>query len=199
MITLRTLLVAPAVLAATLFLVTPAFAGPGQDFIQARRAELSAVLRQPASAARAKKTADLMETLIDFDSLARESLRKHWDDLNKAQQDEFTEILKALIKKNYEKNIQKTLDYEIKYVDESPAGDQVTVRTTAKATKSGDKETISIDYRLRKTDRDWLIIDIVTENSSLVATNRNQFNKVMKKDGFDALLKKLKTKVAEKT
>jgi phospholipid transport system substrate-binding protein len=53
-----------------------------------------------------------------------------------------------------------------------------------------------VDYRMRKQDEDWKIIDVVIEGISLVANFRDQFRDVMGREGPSALLTKLREKNA---
>jgi ABC-type transporter MlaC component len=41
----------------------------------------------------------------------------------------------------------------------------------------------------------WRAQDIVTEGSSMVAGYRNQFRRILAKDGYEALTKKMKAKL----
>jgi phospholipid transport system substrate-binding protein len=43
----------------------------------------------------------------------------------------------------------------------------------------------------------WKVGDIVTEGVSLVSSYRSQFTKIIKKDGFPALVQKMKDKIAK--
>ena len=44
---------------------------------------------------------------------------------------------------------------------------------------------------------DWKVIDIVTEGSSLVNNYKNQFHRIIQKDGYEALIKRMKDKLAK--
>jgi phospholipid transport system substrate-binding protein len=176
---------------------SPALAGDAQAFIQARHGELSAILRQPQSDARAKRISTLLDSMLDYDRLARDSLGKHWAGRSDDDRRKFTDVLKRLVKRNYEKNIQKTLDYQVSYLEGNETSEQALIRTAVKSAKAGpDQETISIDYLLHKREGKWVVYDIKTENSSMVNNYRNQFNKVMNNEGWAQLIKKLEDKLA---
>ena len=44
----------------------------------------------------------------------------------------------------------------------------------------------------------WVVYDVVTDEQSMLENYRAEFNKIINRDGFDALLKRMKTKLAEK-
>jgi phospholipid transport system substrate-binding protein len=48
---------------------------------------------------------------------------------------------------------------------------------------------------VHKAGSSWRVQDIVTEGSSLVKNYRQQFTRIIKKDGFPELLKRMKTKL----
>jgi phospholipid transport system substrate-binding protein len=51
-----------------------------------------------------------------------------------------------------------------------------------------------VDYRLRKQDNQWKVIDFTIEDVSLVTNFRSQFQDTMSNGGIDQLLKLLHEK-----
>lgn len=169
-----------------------------QDFIQARQNKVTDLLRKPASAARDKQIASVLDGMLDYDRLARESLAQHWSSLDEAQQKDFTELLKQLVQRNYERNIKNIQGYKVEYLGENASGNSAVVVRTRAASKTNVREQpIEIDYRLEQSGDDWRVFDIVTEGSSLVNNYRGQFNRIIRKDGYDALVKRLQDRLAK--
>ena len=194
----RSVFLAPIVFALAMAFAPGAFAGEAQDYVQARHTELTNVLKEPASPARAQRLGTLLDSMIDFDSIAQESLGNHKEGRSEDELKEFHELLQKLIKRNYERNIQKTLDYTVSYDGEDPGTEGVIVHTKAEKKKAnGDPDIVSIDYRLHQKNGRWIVFDILTENSSMVGNYKNQFNKTIRKDGWNGLIAKLKRKLAE--
>lgn len=178
----------------------PASAGEAQTFVQNKHSELVVVLKQPASAGRAQNLSTLLDSMFDYDKLASDSLGRHFEERSESEIKEFTDLLRKLVRRVYQKNIEKTLNYEVNFVGELAGDEGVLVRTTARSNApDANQETISIDYRLHKKNGVWKIADVITEESSLVSNYRNQFNKTISKDGWQALIQKLKNKVASNT
>jgi phospholipid transport system substrate-binding protein len=169
------------------------------DFVKGCQNEVISILRdQKAGARRDENIGAVLAKMLDFDHLARQSLASHWDELDKGQHKEFTDTLRALVQRSYERNIKDVLDFNVEYLREEKGEDgQVTVytRATPKA-KTGD-EPVEIDYRMDQPDGKWRVVDIVTEDSSLVANYKSQFHRTIKKDGYDALIRKMKNKLAK--
>lgn len=175
-----------------------AFAGvSAQEFIQDRQAKVTDLLKKPASSARDEQIAAVLDGMLDYDRLAREALSQHWANLEESQRKEFTELLKKLVQRNYERNIKNIQGYSVEYLGETAAdGSAVIVRTRAASKKNRREPPVEIDYRLEQVGDEWRVCDIVTEGSSLVRNYRSQFNRIIKKDGYDALVKRLQEKIA---
>ena len=57
---------------------------------------------------------------------------------------------------------------------------------------------MALEYKmLRKANR-WVVYDVITDDLSLLENYRAEFNKVIAKESFDALLSKMKKKLSEK-
>jgi phospholipid transport system substrate-binding protein len=171
-----------------------AFAGGPEAFVKAKQGELINALKNGDGAAVDKQLEAIFKTMLDYDALARLSLEKHWDGLNDAQRQEFTDVLKRLVQRAYKKNIKKTLNYEVTYKGEGHASKGHMVRTVARNTQKPREQPVSVDYVLHQVGRHWRIFDVVTEGSSMVLNYRNQFNRIIKKKGFEELLRKMRTK-----
>ncbi len=58
-------------------------------------------------------------------------------------------------------------------------------------------EPITVDYRLKQDSGAWKVYDVTVDNISITANYRNQFNRVINNQGFDALMKEMQTKQQE--
>jgi phospholipid transport system substrate-binding protein len=85
--------------------------------------------------------------------------------------------------------------YDVTYAGESEGSQGVLVATTAKDPKKKRQEPLRIDYVVAKAGSVHKVRDIVTGGVSLLGNYRRQFARIMKKDGFDALLGKMQTQL----
>lgn len=184
-----------------LALPLPAFASDSnaESFVKSKHAELSALLSQPATAANEKQIQGVFDRLLDYDSLAKESLHEYWGERSDAEKKEFRDVLERLVRGAYRKNLRKTLDYDIEYRGSDKAQQGYLVRTVAKSRSSQREDPVSIDYLLHKVDGQWRVYDIVTEGSSLVQNYRSQFRRVIKKKGFEELMRRMKAKLEKES
>jgi phospholipid transport system substrate-binding protein len=182
---------------ATLLVAAPAFAGANpEQFIKAKHEELTVILKAGKSAEQEPRIAKVFDTMLDYQTLAQESLRDHWGELNDAQRREFSDILRQLVQKAYRRNLDKTLGYTVSYQGQLAGDTGTIVQTVASNSSNHREEPVSVDYVVRANQGTWLVVDIVTEGSSLVKGYRSQFNRIIKKEGFAALVERMKTKLA---
>ncbi|MCS6900290.1 MAG: ABC transporter substrate-binding protein [Myxococcales bacterium] len=182
-------------LSASLCLVSvSAFAGPATDVVKAKQAALVDLLKTKGSE---KRAAAVFDELLDYDTMARESLGKEWENRSDTEKQEFSDLLKQLVRKSYERNVKKTLNYEIEYIGETSKDARVEVKTRASNKANPREEPLQIDYVLAEVNGQWRIQDIITEGVSLVSSYRSQFTRIIRKDGFPTLLKKMRDKLAK--
>jgi len=60
-----------------------------------------------------------------------------------------------------------------------------------------DKQPIHIDYRLKQAGDGWRVYDVTVEDISITANYRNQFNRVINSQGYDALVSAMRNKEHE--
>jgi len=72
---------------------------------------------------------------------------------------------------------------------EEPRGDRTVLTRVV-----GNDEDFSINYRLRQTQGEWRIIDIIVEGVSLVSNFRSQFQEIIANGGPEKLLQLLREK-----
>jgi len=145
------------------------------------------------------KLKKVVDGFLDFDALAQKSLGKHWKERTDEEKAEFKKIFKELIQKNYLKQIHEKADYDVVYDDEEIDESQAVVNTTVKAkNKKGEEAETSLVYKLKKKKGKWLVVDIITDEVSLVQNYKSQFAKIIKKDGYSVLVEKIQKKLEEK-
>ena len=180
-----------------------AFAAPTQtatDAIRKANDRLRELLAQKADDPATKEKVHQQIThelrgLMDIGFLAERALVDHWAKMTAAQRTQVQDTLRAIIEKNYLSQLRGNLDYSTEYAGEEKQGDDVLVKTVIHAKKNGRPTRILVDYKLRPEGEQWRIWDIITEEVSVLANYRGQFNKVIAKDGVEGLIAKMKTKL----
>lgn len=200
---------AVALLLAVLAVLVPGQAraadGPGTKVVRAANVTIATLLKQqvipgsPEEKKLADKVTESVRGFLDLDELGMRALGDEWKQRTPAEQAEYLATLRALIEDNYVKGLRANLDYEVVYLAEAaaPAGN-LKVSTEIKTKRKGRAVSIKVDYVLRKDAAGKLrCFDVVTDKVSLVSNYRAQFTKIIKKDGFPALIAKMKKKLGK--
>ncbi len=166
-----------------------------QAFMKDKQAELQSLDKKGGADAQ-KKIIAVFDSILDYDALAQGSLGDRWAERTDAERKEFEETLKGLVQRAYRKNLDRTLNYDVTFGGETKDGDSSVVKTTAQSRTNAREEPISIDYVVHRVSGAFRIKDIVTEGSSLVGNYHQQFNRIIKKDGFAELMRRMKSKLA---
>jgi len=180
------------VLSLALCLPAAAADDTAQSFVRDRQSELTTLVK----ANDGKHIESVFDTILDYDALAQGSLKENWANRTDAERKDFQEVLKQLVQRAYRKNLDRTLGYEVKFDGEQKESESFVVRTVATNKANAREEPIAIDYVVHRVGPVWRIRDIVTEGSSLVGNYHQQFNRIIKKDGFAELMKKMRNKLA---
>ena len=152
----------------------------------------------PEAQARNVEIQKIVGSFLDFEELARRALIRHWDGLNAKQRTEFVRTLRDLVERNYVRQLYGQPDYELKLDKEELTGNEATVAGSLRASAKGKNVTMALEYKLVKKQNRWVVFDVVTDELSLLENYRAEFNKVIAKDSFDALLTRMKKKLAER-
>jgi len=173
-----------------------ALAGEATDVVKAKQTALFDLMRKNDASSNGKIAATFDE-MLDYQTLAEQSLGSEWAARTDAERAEFSDLLKQLVRRAYERNLRKTLDFNIEYVEEKAKGETMVVMTRAVSKTDKRAEPIEIAYKLAKRDGAWRVQDIITDSVSLVSSYRSQFTKIVKKSGFPVLIQKMKDKLAK--
>ena len=186
----------PAVLPAlaTPAAAQPAKAGPGTTAVKTANDTIFALIKKKAPAAEVTKA---VQSFFNIDALGKAAMVNQWSKLKPAEQTEFLKLLNQLIEANYISIQTGNVAYTTNYVSETTnAKGNLVVGTEIKTTRKGRPFTIKIDYELVKNGAGYQAFDLVLDGSSTVDTYRQMFDKLMKDQGYAALIAKMKTKLA---
>jgi phospholipid transport system substrate-binding protein len=186
-----------------LWLAAPASAqtGPATRYLRQRNEEVARLLRREATtdAARAQRSQEvtrILSDLLDYEELSRRSLGTHWDGRTEAQRREFVDLLRQLVERNYEANLERVLDYEINYTAETTGADGTVVTTEARSRVERRQPPVEITYTLHLQGSSWRVFDVVTDGVSLVRNYRNQFNRIITEHNWDELIRRMRDRLA---
>jgi len=162
--------------------------------LQATIEEVRGVLQsKEATPAKQATLRKITKSYIDFAKLAQETLDGQWGKLSAKQHAEFTKLLEELIEASYITRLSDSSTVDITLNEEKIDGDTAHVAALAHV-KGSDTD---LRFELKKGASTWTFADVVLDDVSLTNNYRAQFSKTIAKEGYPALVAKLKKKVAE--
>ncbi|MCB9591191.1 MAG: ABC transporter substrate-binding protein [Sandaracinaceae bacterium] len=199
----RTLFASLVALAAALCLPHVAAAqGTARAFLEAKHEEVNGILRQEVStdAARTRRSAQLtriLNDLLDYDALSEAALSDHWEARSPEERTQFVALLRQLVERNYENNLERILEFEVEYGDERARGDRTLVTTSARSRTQRRQPPVEIEYTLRRDGRRWRVVDVTTDGVSMVRNYRDQFNRIITRDGWAELISRMERRLED--
>jgi len=182
-----------------LFAATPTFAADEPKAVIERltNAVLAVLADEGLSTAdRRQRIEQLVYADVDFDTLSRLVLARHWSEFTPAQQAEFITEFKKHLSLTYGKDLEGYHNERVTFLgDRQEARGDWMVRT--KIVRGGGPNDIQLDYRLRQSDGQWKVIDFIIEQVSLVANYRSQFQAVLSGRSPEDLIKMIREKSAK--
>ncbi len=143
---------------------------------------------------RERKLKSVIGTIFDYDEMARLSLGRNWKGRTQAEQKEFVQLFQDVLWRAYARKVESYNNERIVYLNESNDGKYAEVKSKVITSK---EEEFSLNYRLKNNNGKWVIYDVVIEGVSLVANYRSQFDKIVREQGYDELIRKLRVRSGE--
>ncbi len=181
-----------------------------QGFVQQQHRRIEQLLHQPPSSARDVQVRQALGLFVGYDELthrafgqpcpaAEPSCEDLWAGYSDAQRTEVRTLLEQLVRKTYERNLAKTLDYEVDYRGSRDALGDTRVMTEAKNRLKPREPAVRVDYVVKRMADGFKVVDIVTEGSSLTKNYYDQFRKKMHNpdEGYANIVQKLRDKIAK--
>jgi phospholipid transport system substrate-binding protein len=145
---------------------------------------------------------DAIRETFDFGRLGREAIDHTWDIMTPAQRKEYLFLFRELVQKSTVRKLKAYKAAGTKYSEPAtmPTDSMTVTITTVVTSTEGDE--VAILYKLHEVDGRWWIWDntvgldvqISEYDTSSCDNYRSIFNKIVKENGVEALLKKLRNK-----
>jgi phospholipid transport system substrate-binding protein len=128
---------------------------------------------------------------FDFTEMSRRALGANWRQRTPQEQEEFVRLFTELLDRSYTGIIESYTDEKIVYTNERIDGSFADVGSKI-LTRKG--EEYSINYKVHLVGNEWKVYDVVAENISLVNNYRSQFTRVISRESYEELIRRLKNK-----
>lgn len=176
----------------------PAWAGVPTESLKKTIDEVIRILEDPAwkKPEKREERRKLLEQVIgqrfDYPGMARRTLQAEWAKRTPEEQKEFAANFQTLLVNTYLGRIEAYSGEKVQYLKEVTDGDHAEVFTKV----DNGKTVIDLYYRMQKDGDEWRVYDVVVEGTGLVQNYREQFKRILRKDGFAELSKQLREKSA---
>ena len=182
-----------------------------QTFVEHQHHHIEQLLHEPESPSRDTQVHDSLSAFVDYDELTHRAFGQPcpvaepacddlWSKYDDGQKSELRSLLEQLVRKTYQRNLLKTLDYDVTYRGSRDTAGDTRVLTEAKNRLKPREPAVRVDYVVKQTGAGPKVVDIITEGSSLTKNYYDQFRKKMNNpgEGYPNIVQKLKDKIAKK-
>jgi phospholipid transport system substrate-binding protein len=132
----------------------------------------------------------VIATRFDYGEMSRRSLAAYWTPLTAAERTEFVELFKSFLSDRYAEKIEGYAGEQVLYLSERIEGNYAEVRTRLRSSKV----EIPMDYRLYVREGRWHAYDMIVDGVSLVKNYRSQFERIIRADSYQELVRRLRNR-----
>lgn len=134
----------------------------------------------------------LLDRNFDMDTIARFSLGTYWREANGAQRTEYLKLFKSMIVDVYSARFSDYKGQSLEVRGSRAEGEKDVLVTSYIVEDNGSE--VRVDWRVRKRDSGYKVVDVIVEGVSMALTQRSDFSSVIQRGGgkIDALLEHLR-------
>ena len=178
-----------------LALTRHAGAAPATDAVREMLNDVMSIQTDPrllGEESRETRKAAIRKVIVrgfDIPDMAREAIGPQWEKLSGPDRFEFSAIFQDLFLDSYSRLVLDFLKREkVLYLSEEAQGGKVVVKTSIQRIN----EQIPVDYSLADTAGRWLVRDVAIDGVSIVANDRTSFSRVIQKESFAGLMRRMR-------
>lgn len=143
---------------------------------------------------RYKRLKPAIEESHDLPHIAKIVAGRFGDQLTDEQRKQFAEVFSELSIATYAAQFDGYSGEKFKAISERKLDNGSVLVQSVLTQSNGDK--INFDYVLWQKDGHWRIINIIVDGVSDLAVKRSEYAGILRNEGIDALIAKLKDKIA---
>ncbi len=129
---------------------------------------------------------------INFPGMSRRILAINWKKSTDEQKQQFEELFRQILLGTYWQRIKNYENEKVEYITGMIEGNRF---ATVDTVILSDKIEIPISYRMELVDGKWKAYDFLIESLSLVTSYRTEYRNIIKTNGIDGLLNKMRKKL----
>ena len=142
-----------------------------------------------------KKHSDIAVSILEIQEISQKVLGKYWNKHSAEQQDQFQKLLGDLFVHVAFPNAAKFFaSLDLMYGKSQSKKGMTVVPITVIHEKEGE---VDIGFKMKQFAKDWLVVDVILDGVSMRNSLRSQFYKILKKNDFNELIRRMKKKLKE--
>jgi phospholipid transport system substrate-binding protein len=152
-----------------------------------------------SEAERLSRFRELFSSSFDLPEIGKFVLGRHWRNATEPQRAEFLKLFEEYTVLTWARRFKEYSGETLKVSNVTKEGDSGVLVETRIERAQGGGTSIPVNWRLRKPDGEFKVVDIVVEGVSLAITNRSDMTAVVQSNGgqIDGLLNALRQKVTQ--
>lgn len=175
-------------------------ASDATTFIKALGERTVAILRSPApDSQKLREIKQILDEATDLALVARLVMGRYWRQATDAQRQEYLRLFNALLMQTMAERFSWYTGETFEITETRPVDERDTMVSTRIIRPPGSgKPPIRVDWRVRRTGDQFLVIDIVAEGVSLVVSQRSEAAEFINANGIDGLLQEMRQRLARR-
>ena len=142
-----------------------------------------------------KKHSDIAVSILKVPEISQKALGKYWKKHSTEQQDQFQKLLGNLfVHVAFPSSAKFFANLDLMYGKSKSKKDMTVVPITVIHEKEGE---VDIDFKMKQSAKNWLVVDVILDGVSMRNNLRSQFYKILKKNDFNELIRRMEKKLKE--
>jgi len=137
----------------------------------------------------------LIDHAMDYREISRRALGRNWDRLSEDDRAEFvTDLGKLIQNRSLSRGLDIAPDVRVHFDRESVSerGTASVYATIVPPPKPRSPRSVEVEYRLIWKGDHWAVYDVVTDGDSLLEGYRAQFDRIIARESFAGLMRRMK-------
>ncbi len=134
-----------------------------------------------------------VDNRFDFSEMSMRAMGRGWRKRTRTEKLEFVDLFAALLKKTYIRRIEAYSNEVVEFRKEIRRGKRAMVYSVV--LKNGNE--IPINYAMKLKNSQWRVYDVVIEGVSLVRNYRTEFTRILGRENYVGLVRRLRRKLDE--
>lgn len=167
-----------------------AAAGSATETLRERDMEIRAAFPprgETISEAERRRVEAIVSRIVDAAEMLESALGSRWSSLTEEERQRLLVAFERRFRTLGASELESLREAKIEYLPERIQGSLVIVPTRV---RSRDR-TDNVSYSMRETASGWRIVDMVVDDVSMVENYRTSFMRIIRRDGVDALIRRL--------